>query len=83
MGKKKKRNGTPRQRKPEILSHEVVLPPLPDRRAMEKTMADLSRLLEGREFDSQEEVNAFLQQAVKDRKVPETPGETPLSRPRI
>jgi tetratricopeptide (TPR) repeat protein len=35
---------------------------LPDRRALEKTLADLGRLLNEREFGSVEEANAFLQQ---------------------
>jgi tetratricopeptide (TPR) repeat protein len=45
---------------------------------MEKTIADLGRLLAGREFESEEEVNAFLQQALKDGKVPESPGRSAI-----
>jgi hypothetical protein len=47
-------------------------------------MADLDRLLEGREFDSPEEVNAFLQQALEEKsrsRVADDGGKTRLIRP--
>lgn len=45
---------------------------IPDRRAMEKTTSDLSRLLEGKDFDSEEEVNEYLKKMVKNGYVPKT-----------
>ena len=50
-----------------------------DRRAMEKTMADVTKLLSEQDFDSIEEANAFLQQALASGQ-PLTPSSegTPL-----
>ncbi len=36
--------------------------PMPDRRAMDKMMADVTRLIQEQEFDSIDEINAYLQQ---------------------
>ncbi len=52
--------------------------PIPDRRAMEKIMADLQRALEGHEFKSIEEANAFLQEMMASGGPPPVPGLTPL-----
>jgi len=38
--------------------------PLADRRAMEKSMMDIQKLLQGRDFESIEEVNKFLKEAL-------------------
>ncbi len=38
----------------------AIRPPLPSRTMMEKTMRDIHRVMEGREFESIEEANAFL-----------------------
>lgn len=54
-------------------------PPLAvDRRAMEKTTADLMRLLSTREFDSIDDANAFLQQALAAGAPLSAPPHTPL-----
>ncbi len=53
-------------------------PVLPDRRLMEKQMAEITRLLNSREFASIEEANEFLQQVLSTGKVPETTPSTPL-----
>lgn len=45
---------------------------IPDPRAMEKMSADLSRLLEGREFQSEEEVNEYLNKILKKGEFPKT-----------
>ncbi len=49
-----------------------------DRRAMEKSMNDLTRLLSTREFESIDEMNAFLQQTIKAGVPIEAPPSTPL-----
>src|SRR5687767_1966491 len=46
-----------------------------DRRAMEKSLADITRLLQEREFESIDEANAFLQQMMAS-------GEPIAARPR-
>lgn len=43
---------------------------LPDRRVMEKALSDIGRLLSDREFDSEEEINAFLKKALASGEVP-------------
>ena len=54
-------------------------PPAPDRRTMDETMASIKALLEGQEFESIEEINAFLQDLLKDGgPLPPPPAETPL-----
>ena len=53
--------------------------PLPDRRAIEKTLSDVGRLLSEREFDSPEEVNAFLQDLSASGEMPRSSRQvTPL-----
>ena len=53
--------------------------PLPDRRAMEKALSDIGRLLSEREFDSPEEVNAFLQDLSASGEIPRSSRQvTPL-----
>lgn len=54
-------------------------PPMMDRRAMEKMMAQVSRLLSEQEFETIDEANAFLQQLMESGKLNESlPPETPL-----
>lgn len=43
---------------------------IPDKRAMEKTASDLSRLLQGQNFKSEEEWNAYLDGVVQGKKIP-------------
>lgn len=52
--------------------------PMVDRRAMEKTMADIGKLLREREFDSIEEANAFLQHIVASGEPIPSTSQTPL-----
>lgn len=53
--------------------------PLRDRRAAERTISDLHRLLEEQEFKSIDEANAFLRNLLEDGgRIPERPAETPL-----
>jgi hypothetical protein len=49
---------------------------------MEQQLAAMGRLLEGREFDSQEDVNAFLQAALLQHggRFPSAAPQTPLER---
>lgn len=54
---------------------------LPDRRAMDKMMADLSRLLEEQEFDSIDDINAYLQQLMASGEpIPTSAPRTPLEK---
>lgn len=46
---------------------------IPDRRAMEKAASDLSRLLQGQNFESKEDLKAYLDGMVKSNKIPEAP----------
>lgn len=54
--------------------------PLPDRRAMEKMLADVGKLLEEQEFETMEEVNAFLEQMMASGMPTARPAETPLEK---
>ena len=75
--KPRRRNGTGRTRRSSS-------PPsaLPDRRLMEQQMATIGRLLEGREFDSLEDVNAYLHDVLGegDGQLPAIEPRTPLER---
>jgi len=54
-------------------------PPMPDRRAMERSLADLHKHLDEQAFESEEEVNAYLQQLLgPGGSIPEVPARTPL-----
>jgi tetratricopeptide (TPR) repeat protein len=50
----------------------------PDRRALEKTMADLGRILSEHEFESIDELNAFMQTLMESGQPIDKPGETPV-----
>lgn len=53
----------------------------PDRRAMDKMMADLTRHIEEQEFDSIDEINAYLQDMMESgQPIPETAPRTPLEK---
>ncbi|MFZ0544016.1 MAG: hypothetical protein WAM60_01165 [Candidatus Promineifilaceae bacterium] len=55
--------------------------PLPDRRAMDKMMADLGRLLEEQEFDSIDDINVYLQQLMASGEaIPSAAPRTPLEK---
>jgi len=45
--------------------------PVPDRRTMEKTLSDIGKLIDEREFNSIEEINAFLKNVIASGKVPQ------------
>ena len=52
---------------------------LPDRRAMDKMMADVTRLIQEQELDSIDEINAYLQQMMNSGEpIPSTAPRTPL-----
>lgn len=68
--KKKRRKGT--QSAP-----EVDVPPV-DRRAMEKTMSDIGKILREHEFASVEEADTFLQDMLSKGEVPSAPKRTPV-----
>jgi tetratricopeptide (TPR) repeat protein len=53
-------------------------PPMFDRRAMEKSLADLTRLLSEHEFESEEEMQAFLDEVLRSGGPPEAAPRTPL-----
>ncbi len=56
----------------------VPLPPLPDRRLMDQHLAQIGRLLEGQDFATIEEANAFLQRAIVGGNLPVAAPRTPL-----
>ena len=60
MSKKRRSNKKRHPGKPK----KTQANPMSDRRSMDKMMADVSRLLESQEFDSIEEMNAYLQQVL-------------------
>jgi len=70
----KRWGGVSRRRKAE------ALPPIPDRRAMERTLANITRLLSEQEFDSPEEMEAFLNRVFQSGRIPTIPPRTPLER---
>jgi tetratricopeptide (TPR) repeat protein len=53
-------------------------PPVPPRRALERVMTDLTRLLDEQQFASLEEANAFLQRTLAEGGPPSRPPRTPL-----
>src|SRR5579859_6952020 len=54
------------------------LPALPDRRLMDQHLAQIGRLLEGQDFATIDEANAFLQQALVGNTPPVLAPRTPL-----
>ena len=52
--------------------------PPPDLLGVEKSMADLHRLLDEQNFESADEVNAFMQKLMASGPLPESAPETPL-----
>ena len=51
---------------------------IPDKRAMEKTTSDLSRLLQGQDFESEEDLKAYLDNMVKGKKIPYAPPKSTI-----
>ena len=50
----------------------------PDRRALERSLADIGRLIEQQEFDSVDDINAYLEEVMASGGVPSVPPGTPL-----
>jgi hypothetical protein len=72
-----KKTGTPRKKaeqKKQSGKHKrtssTTPPVITDRRAMEKTMFDLGRLLQQQKFESIEEANIFLEQFIGTKEIP-------------
>lgn len=78
MSKKRKRPMMQRQRTRTHQQPETRPGAPPDRRALEKTMADLGRILSEHEFESIDEVNAFVQTLMESGQPIDRPGETPV-----
>ncbi len=57
---------------------QLPVAPLPDRRLMDQHLAQIGRLLEGHDFPTIEEANAFLQQAISGGALPAFAPRTPL-----
>lgn len=75
----KKPKATKKASTPRTTRTAPATPPLAgDRRALEKTTADLTRLLSSRTFDTVDEMNAFLQQALAAGVPLSAPPRTPL-----
>ncbi len=70
----KKKQGAKRSKRTAPATPPMAL----DRRAMEKAMADLTRLLSSAEFDSIDDMNAFLQQTMASGAPLSAPATTPL-----
>ena len=70
-----KRTGAKKQA---LRAPDAPLMPAYDRRAMEKTMADITRLLNEHDFESIDEANAFLQEMLASGTMPSAPPQTPL-----
>lgn len=76
----KKKSGTLRKKKAtrkgrsakRANSKSDAPPPIHDRRAMEKTMLQMSRLLDEQQFETIEEANAFLQQFIGVKDLPQS-----------
>jgi len=77
---RKKKQGKRKGENPEEIG--AAGPPMLDPRAMEKMFADINHLLGQREFESVEEMNAFLQKALASEEgiPPAPPPETPLEK---
>lgn len=74
---KKKRNE--RSSKPDRKGQDE--PSLPDRRALEKQLVDINKLLREQEFESVEEINDFLNRLYSSAEpLPVRPPETPLEK---
>lgn len=70
-----------RQGKKKDTRHGSEQQPMLDRRAMEKTLADVGKILQSQEFDSMEEANAFLNDLMASGDpLPKPPAETALEK---
>ena len=78
MAKKRRRSRRRKPSKAQRQERHEELPPMFDRRAMEKATSDISRLLSEREFESVDEMNAFLEEALGSGRVPDMAPRTPL-----
>ncbi len=61
-------------------SQPKAMPPMMDRRAMEKSTWDINRLMRDQEFGSIEEANAFLEKFTGVREIPVTAKSDPLEK---
>ena len=69
---------TPKKRRPGK-SKKTQSNPIPDRRSMDKMMADIGRLLESQEFEDIDEVNAYFQQMMASgESIPSASPRTPI-----
>lgn len=80
MAKKKHRHYMQRRQPPQKQHEPDMHPEGPaDRRALEKTIYDLTRLIQNQEFESPEAINAYMQGIMASGgQVPSSPAETPL-----
>jgi tetratricopeptide (TPR) repeat protein len=76
MSKKQKRPPMQRRRKTQPETSQPPTPP--DRRALEKTIADMGRILNEQQFESIEEANAFIQNLMASGQPLDRPGSTPV-----
>jgi len=73
---RKKRSKKGKNRGSEQLRSSADLPLPPDHRAMEKTTSEITGWLEGQEFGSMEEAQAFLNEVLEGGELPSTPPPT-------
>ncbi|MFC1961144.1 hypothetical protein ACFLYO_10585 [Chloroflexota bacterium] len=74
MSKKRRKRRYRKEEKPKAETSQ----PSVDRRAMEQSLADVGRLLSEKEFDSIDEINAFLESTLASGQPISRPGRTPL-----
>lgn len=75
---RRKRPGSKTRASQDATAQQKHSTPAPDPRVMEKSLADIGKLLSSREFTSVEEMNLFLQSAITSGEVPTPPAVSAL-----
>jgi tetratricopeptide (TPR) repeat protein len=78
MARKRSAKKQPSMQRQRASKPDASPPTPPDRRALEKTMADLGRILNEQQFESIDEANAFIQNLLATGQPLDRPGDTPL-----
>ncbi len=73
-----KRRKSSKKRRRQLRSEPELPLPVFDRRALERGLADIGRLLSEQNFETIEQANEFLQQLAASGKIPSAPKLTPL-----
>jgi tetratricopeptide (TPR) repeat protein len=75
---RRKPKGRKKEQNDEFSSDDLAT--LPDRRSIEKVMADVTKLLAEQQFETPQEMEAFLQELMASGPIPAVEPETPLER---